>query len=178
MKIVVFGASISKNSINQRFASYVAKQFKRSEIEEILLSDFEAPIYSIDRENELGIPSVIDQFISKIESADLIIISMAEHNGSYTAAFKNTFDWASRRKLKMFEEKKMLLLSTAPGPRGGSSVLESALIRFPRHGADILASFSLPLFAENFSDQIGITSDEKNIELKRIIKDVEQHFNQ
>jgi NAD(P)H-dependent FMN reductase len=30
--------------------------------------------------------------LAKIESADLLVISMAEHNGNYSTALKNIFD--------------------------------------------------------------------------------------
>jgi len=90
---------------------------------------------------------------------DFIIISVSEHNGSYTTAFKNLFDWASRYKVKMFENKPLLLLSTAPGPRGGISALEAAEKRFPIHGAEILGTFTLPKFGENFSETEGITDE-------------------
>jgi hypothetical protein len=55
---------------------------------------------------------------------------------------------------------KILLLSTSPGQRGGLGVMEAALIRFPIHGADIIAHFSLPKFSENFDETDGITSHE------------------
>ena len=81
---------------------------------------------------------------------------MAEHNGSYTVAFKNLFDWTSRLKMKLFEHKNILLLAALPGPRGAISVLEAAKNRFPIHGGNIIASFSLPNFDSNFDRQRGI----------------------
>jgi chromate reductase, NAD(P)H dehydrogenase (quinone) len=80
----------------------------------------------------------------------LIIISFAEYNGSYTAAFKNIFDWISRINNKTFQNKKMILMATSPGGRGGKTVLENALNRFPHHGADIVGNFHLPSFQQNF----------------------------
>lgn len=176
MKVLAFGASSSKSSINQRFASYVSKQLKNAEVEEITLSDYEAPMYSVDREKDNGIPDQIERFIEKLENSELIIVSMAEHNGSYTAAFKNTFDWSSRKKLKMFEGKKMIVLSTSPGPGGGRFVLEHALVRFPRHGAEIIGSLSLPQFDMNFSEQSGISLEEKARELEELIRKVHDTF--
>jgi NAD(P)H-dependent FMN reductase len=68
------------------------------------------PIYSADREIESGVPLAID-FFEKLGSADLILISMAEHNGAYSAAFKNIFDWTSRHNNKLFQQKPMLLMA-------------------------------------------------------------------
>jgi len=155
MKVLAFGASSSKNSINQKLAKYTAQLIRNAEYRFLDLNDYEMPIFSVDKEHEIGIPVLAYQFLDELNGADIIVISMAEHNGAYSAAFKNIFDWASRANLKMFESKKMILLSTSPGPRGGQNVLEIAADRFPRHGAEILFTFSLPLFGQNF-DQIMV----------------------
>ena len=52
----------------------------------------------------------------------------------------------------------MLLLATSPGPRGAVTVLEAAKEKFPRMGADLRATFSLPSFHENFSAENGVTN--------------------
>jgi chromate reductase len=160
MKIISFGGSYSKNSINKKFAVYAASLFKDADIEILDLNDYPLPLFTIDHETESGHPQAAKYFLAKIEEADMLIISLAENNGSYSVGFKNLFDWVSRIKVKMFEGKKMLLLSTAPGPRGGLSVLEAAMARFPKHGAEIIGTFSLPKFAENFSEEDGITDAE------------------
>ena len=95
-KIVAFGASSSKKSINKQFASYAASLISDADSIIIDLNDFEMPIYSIDYENDKGIPEKAFKFKEIIKSADGIIISFAEHNSVYTAAFKNIFDWISR----------------------------------------------------------------------------------
>jgi NAD(P)H-dependent FMN reductase len=169
-KILAFGASSSKTSINKQFATYVANQFENSEIEILDLNNYEMPIYSVDREKENGIPALAQEFYSKIGSADLIVLSLAEHNGAYSSAFKNILDWASRINAKTFQQKPMLLLATSPGPRGGSSVLEIAKNRFPFQGADLKGSFSLPNFNENFNTENGITNPELKSELMKIVK--------
>jgi len=94
---------------------------------------------------------------------------LAENNGSYSAAFKNLFDWMSRIEGKTFFGKPMLLMATSPGKRGGLSVLEIAKNRFPRHDAIIIADFSLPLFRGNFSDGKIINPDLDN-ELRNKVK--------
>lgn len=97
---------------------------------------------------------------------------MAEHNGNYTAAFKNILDWTSRLNLKIFQNKKMLLMATSPGARGGKSVLEIAKERFPRHDAEIVATFSLPTYYENFDIIQGIINPEYKNQLMEIINSV------
>lgn len=171
MKIIAFGASASKQSINKQFAIFAANQFDNAEIEVLELNDFPLPLFTVDLEREMGIPDNAKKFHDKLQTADLIIISLSEHNGSYTAAFKNLFDWVSRYQAKMFMGKKLFLLSTATGPRGGQGSMEAALSRFPRHGAEIIAHFSLPDFQDNFDTEKGIMNKElKNLFLDKIKK--------
>ena len=125
-KIIAFGGSSSKNSINKKLAVYAANLFSNAEVEVLDLNDFEMPVFSVDKEKEQGIHSLAHDFYAKIGSADLIVLSLAEHNGTYSTAFKNILDWASRINNKTFQQKPMLLLATSPGARGGSTVLEIA----------------------------------------------------
>jgi NAD(P)H-dependent FMN reductase len=172
-KIIAFGASSSKTSINKQLATFAANQFQNATVEVLDLNDFEMPIFSTDRETESGIPQLAQDFYAKIGSADLIVISFAEHNGAYAAAFKNIFDWTSRINGKTFQEKPTLLLSTSPGPRGGSSVLEIAKNRFPFQGAVVKGSFSLPSFYENFDVVNGIINEDLKNQLHGIISSIE-----
>ena len=172
-KIIAFGASSSKTSINKQLATYAVKQFKDVEVEILDLNDYEMPIFSVDKETDNGIPQSAHDFYSKLGTADLIVISFAEHNGAYSAAFKNIFDWTSRINAKTFQEKQTLLLSTSPGPRGGSSVLEIAKNRFPFQGAVVKGSFSLPSFYENFDAVNGIINDEYKNQLMGIVNSIQ-----
>ncbi|PCI64867.1 MAG: NADPH-dependent FMN reductase, partial [Gammaproteobacteria bacterium] len=74
---------------NKKLANFTAHQIENAQVTLLDLNDFEMPIYSIDRENETGIPDLAHQFKKHLAEADGIIISFAEHNGAYTAAFKN-----------------------------------------------------------------------------------------
>ncbi|WP_396212424.1 NADPH-dependent FMN reductase [Flavobacterium sp.] len=172
-KIIAFGASSSKTSINKQLATFAANQFQNASVEVLDLNDFEMPIYSVDKEKDNGIPQLAQDFFYKLGSADLIVISFAEHNGAYSTAFKNIFDWTSRINGKTFQEKPVLLLSTSPGPRGGSSVLEIAKNRFPLQGAVVKGSFSLPSFNDNFDTEKGITNEDIKNQLLDIISSIE-----
>ena len=172
-KIIAFGASSSKASINKQLAIYAANQFQNASVEVLDLNDFEMPIFSVDKEKESGIPELAYEFYNKLGSADLIIISFAEHNGAYSTAFKNIFDWTSRINGKTFQEKPMLLLATSTGPRGGSTVLEIAKNRFPFQGAVVKGSLSLPSFNENFDVVNGIINPELKKELFEIVHSIE-----
>jgi len=179
MKIIAFAGSNSSNSINKKLATYAASLFKDVEIEILDLNDFEAPLYSIDIENERGHAEEAKQFLSKLKSADIFVLSLAENNGNYSVAFKNTLDWCSRIESKFFYQKPMLLMATSPGGRGGKSVLEIAQNNLPRFDADIKAVFSLPSFVQNFDSKNNIISDfELNNQLIDIVKDFQHDLNE
>jgi chromate reductase len=153
MKIIAIAGSNSKNSINKQLADYASSLFENAKIELLDLNDFEVSIYSIDKEMLMGIPSKIVELSTIINDADLLVISLAEHNGTYSAAFKNVYDWLSRiPNKKALGSKPVFLMASSPGTRGGLGVLEAAQNRFPRDGSEILASFSLPSFNENFKE--------------------------
>jgi chromate reductase len=172
-KIIACGASSSKNSINKQLATYTANQFKNASVEVLDLNDYEMPLFSVDKESNNGIPQLAHDFYEKLGIADLIIISFAEHNGAYSTAFKNIFDWISRINGKTFQEKPMILLATSPGARGGSSVLEIAKNRFSFQGGIIKGSFSLPSFNENYNSLKGIINDDLKNELMTIVSSTE-----
>ena len=170
MKILAFGASTSSASINRKLAIYAAGKVPAAEVTELDLRGYDLPIYSADEEKENGIPQDSQAFLATIRAHDAIVVSLAEHNGSYTAAFKNLYDWTSRIEQKLWSDKPMLLLSTSPGPRGAATVLEAARATFPRMGADLRGSFSLPAFYDNFSDEDGITNPELESEFDRAVE--------
>ena len=174
-KVLVFGGSNSKKSINKQLAVYTSSLLADAEVNIVDLNDFPLPIYGIDHELENGIPNKVKEFDSLIQEADGIIVSLAEHNGSYAAVFKNLLDWLSRNEAKNFHDKPMMVMATSPGGRGGISVLEAALSRFPRHGAGAITSFSLPSFQDNF--QKGALSGEILSQLKSKVAEFEGTLN-
>lgn len=129
------------------------------EIEIIDLNDYEMPIYSFDREASDGVPFAARRFIDRIRNSDALLISFAEYNGSYTPAYKNTFDWASRIDAKVFQDRPMVMLSVSPGKRGGASVLRSAIESAPYFGGDVKASLSIAQFPEGFDEPEGRFTD-------------------
>lgn len=171
MKIIAFAGSNSTKSINKHLATYAASLFENAAVEVLDLNDFAMPVFSVDLEKEIGQHEIAKAFLNKLKGADILVVSMAENNGNYSVAFKNVFDWSSRIEKDVFQHKSMLLLATSPGGRGGLSVLGIAQNLFPRYGAEIKGSFSLPLFNENFDLQENkITNTELDKELKDIIK--------
>lgn len=155
MKILAFGASNSKTSINKALARFTATLVPGAEIEVLDLSDYDLPIFSEDLEKEIGHPRAAKTFFEKIGAADAVIVSFAEHNGSYSAAYKNLFDWASRIDQKVFQDKPTVYLATSPGPGGAGSVLASAKGSARFFGVDLKAAVSVANFYDVFDAETG-----------------------
>lgn len=171
MKIIAFGGSNSKQSINKHLATYAASLFENADVEVLDLNDYAMPLFSVDLEKEVGQHEIAKAFLAKLASADILVVSLAENNNNYSTAFKNLFDWSSRITKEVFQQKPMLLLATSPGSRGGASVLEIARNALPRYGAEIKGTFSLPAFGANFDlHDNKISNAELDKELKDIIK--------
>ncbi len=164
MKILAFSTSNSSQSINRQLALHAADVLKSeilpgAEIEMLDINDYEMPIYSMDRELADGIPDLARQFRAKIAAADALLISFAEHNGHYTAAYKNIFDWASRLEGAVYAGKPMLALAASPGPGGAASVLAAAKTSAPYFGSDIRGSLSVANFGNVFDADVAVLAD-------------------
>jgi NAD(P)H-dependent FMN reductase len=170
-KIVVFAGSNSKKSINKELAVYASGLVDNVEVSVLDLNDFPLPVYGIDDETENGIPKNAQCFFDLVQGADGVVLSLAEHNGNFSVAFKNVFDWMSRIEQKLWNNTPMLLMATSPGGRGGSSALSIAKNGFPHMGGNIVADFSLPSFYDNFKD--GSIANE---ELKETLKEAVSTF--
>ena len=159
MKLLAFAASSSSKSINKQLATYAASLVPNATVEILDINDYEMPLFSQDKEELLGQPEAAKSFFAKLGQADAIIISFAEHNGSYTAAYKNLFDWTSRIDQKLFQNKPMILLATSPGPGGAQTVLAAATGSAPYFAGDVKGSVSIPSFFDNFDSEKQIISN-------------------
>jgi len=153
MKILAFAASNSRKSINKSLINYAATLLENHEVEIIDINDYEMPMYSSDLEEAHGIPDAASRFLKKIQDADALLISYAEHNGNYTVAYKNLFDWASRENQKVYQGKSILMLSTSPGLGGARSVLTLATESAHFFNGKVRASLSIPSFYDNFDQE-------------------------
>ena len=146
--ILAFGASVSSTSVNQQLALFAASILQETEVKTINLAEYQCEIYSQDVEASSGIPQVILDLDKLFKSVDGFIISFAEHNYSYTAAYKNTFDWLTRANGKdlksIFGDKPCLFLSCSPSNYGGAAVMETTLKFYHLFGARVAGSLSVP----------------------------------
>lgn len=169
-RILAFGASSSNASINKKLAKFASEQVQNVEVTFLDLNDYKMPLYDIDDEKANGIPELAVEIKKYITEIDGILISFAEHNGSYSTVFKNILDWISRIKGDTFLSKPMFLLATSPGARGGKGVLSHASSRFPFMGGNVVATYSLPSFNVNFTVESGITDETLLMEFEEQLK--------
>ncbi len=175
MKVLAIGTSNSKQSINRALAVYAASLVKDAEVEVLDINDFEMPLFSPEREQKFGQPLQARRFFEKVGDADVLVLAFAEHNGTYTAAWKNLFDWTSRIDTRVFQGKPAVYLSTSPGARGAASVLAAAVESAPIFDAELVGSLSLPRFHENFDSKKGrLTNSGLDRELRRTMANLQQ----
>ncbi len=171
MKILAFGASSSTTSINKQLAIYAVGLLDDVDVEILDLNDYTLPLFSEDKEKEIGQPQAAKNFFAKIGESDALIISLAEHNGSYTAAYKNLFDWCSRIDPKLFQNKPLVYLATSPGPGGARNVLASAKQSAPFFAGEVKAALSIPKFYETFDIETGtLKNDALKAQLIQTVK--------
>lgn len=178
MKIIAFAGSNSSASINKQLVTYATTFFTEHTVEILDLNGYEMPLFSVDTLAKNGIPQLALDFAKKIDESDLLLISLAENNGAYTVAFKNIFDYLSviPDRKAFWGNKPTFLMATSPGPRGGASVLNLATTTLPYYGANVIDSFSLPSFYQNFNAESGIINTEFNTDFKAKIEKIKLGF--
>ncbi len=171
MKVLTFAATNSGKSINKQLVKYAASKLDNAEIDYVEINDFDLPIYNIDLEEAHGIPKCAHAFQSRIDQADAILVSFAEHNGNFTVAFKNLFDWMSRIDRNVYRDKPIAMLSTSPGPGGAQNVLKLAATAAPHFNGRVVGSLSIPSFFENFDAERGeLTNNALVEELEQVLR--------
>ena len=173
MHILAIPATNSRNGINRQLLTHVAQIIEndhQAQVELVEVNDYEMPIYSPEREQADGVPTEAHQLIDRIRTADGIVISFAEHNGSYSAAWKNLNDWMSRVDQNVFQRKPTAVLAATPGPRAGAGVLAGASAYLPHAGADLVGSLGIGRFGETFDTSTGTIIDpDINAQLRTLI---------
>ncbi|TMX30871.1 NADPH-dependent FMN reductase [Vibrio sp. Hep-1b-8] len=170
MKIIAFGASNSSTSINKALATYAAQQVEGAQVQVLDINNYSVPMFSEDKEKEIGQAEGAREFLADLAEADAIVVSYAEHNGYYPAAYKNLFDWATRIERSVFQNKPVVYLATSPGPGGAQTVLAAVTASAPYFGADVKASVSVPSFYDNFDfETAAITNQDIADEIKAAV---------
>lgn len=155
--ILAFAGSNSSTSINFKLVKHTVSLLKEHKVNLMNMANFPFPIYSEDYETENGFSNSLVEVKNDIQNADGLIISVNEHNSNPSAYFKNFLDWLSRLDKDFIKDKKVLLMSTSPGGRGGIGAHEVIANMLTRFGAALIVGFSLPSFHQNFEAGKGIT---------------------
>ena len=179
-KLLAFSGSSSSKSINQQLVIHVTSFVKNNKVTVIDLRDYPLPLFSIDIEENEGIPENAKKLKQLFDKHDGFIIALPEHNTSMTAFFKNMIDWLSRVKVSVFENKPILLLSTSPGPGGGRSVLAQAEPVLSGYLAGkIIGKYGLAKFYDNVEMNGGIIQikdEEARNNIKGLIEKLENEL--
>ena len=179
--VLLFAASNNPESINGKLINYTAGLFKKYKTNVLRLHDYPLPVYSPVTEAEQGIPKNAMLFKDQILRHDAFVISVAEHNRSVTAAFKNTLDWLSRTDKdysNLLSGKTILLISTSPSAGGARTALANAETMLRALGATLFTgNMSLVNYFENVSfTSSGMQIKEKNFSdnLKKSVDQLEK----
>lgn len=158
-KIIALAGSNSSTSINFKLVKHASSLLKEHEVELLNMANYPFPMYSEDDEKENGYSNSLKELKESIANADAMVVGVNEHNGHPSAYFKNVLDWLSRIDRSFLENTKVFLLATSPGKGGAKGAMGVIANTFPRYGADIVSSFSLPSFYDGFSEQEGMINE-------------------
>lgn len=154
--ILAFAGSNASNSINYQLVLHTASLINAHKVRTLNMAHYPFPMYSVDLEKNSGFSNSMIELKKDIEQTNGLVLSVNEHNSSPSAFFKNLIDWLSRVDRKFLQDKKVFLMSTSPGQRGGVSALENVAALLPRFGAAVISTFSLPNFNNTFKKEEGI----------------------
>jgi len=170
--MLVFVGSNSSKSINEQLTKAVLKELGLAHTF-IDLKRLDIPLFSEDLERVIKSPEGIVFLKQQLDDFKHIFITTNEHNQNLSAFFKNILDWLSRIELKFLENKKVFILSTSEGRRGGLGANESLQKLVQRFGCETFESFAFPSFSENFDKE---TQQIRNEEFLSEIKQKIQHI--
>lgn len=117
LKILGFGGSLRKNSINRKLLEFSAGMVPEGVSMEIY-DISRLPFFNEDDESDP--PSTVVEFKKKLSEADGVIIATPEYNYSVPGYLKNAIDIASRFGVNSFDRKPVALMSASPSMLGGS----------------------------------------------------------
>ena len=154
LKVLVFSASLGKESMNATLAQLAAQHAARfgAVVDQASMREFDAPSYDPDLEASGEIPAGAEELHRRLTANDAFVIASPEYNGSMPGPLKNAIDWASRFRPQPFHERHGLLLSASPSMGGGNRGLWALRIPLEHLGARIFPDmFSLAMAHKAFS---------------------------
>jgi len=180
-KFLTFSGSARIDSFNQKTVLCIGSELQKQGaiVTNIKLSEFQAPVYHGDEEVAKGLPEATSRFKSLLHESDALVISCPEYNGFMTPLLLNTIDWATRSSdasvdLSGFKGKPVLVISSSPGPGGGS--------RAAVHLKTLLAGIGCFVSPDSFTVPSGFSAFDKagqliDVGLQKRASQIAQQFN-
>ena len=168
--MLVFVGSNSSKLINEQLTKAVLKELNVTHTF-VDLKTLDIPLFIEDLEREIKSPKGIVSLKDQIEAFEHIFITTNEHNGNLSAFFKNIIDWLSRADKSFLQGKKIFILSTSNGKRGGLGANESLQKMIERFGCEVYESYAFSSFSENFNKET------QQITNKDFLQEIEQKLN-
>lgn len=174
MRVLVFSASLRKDSLNHKLAVQTARMVEAAgeKAELMRMNDFDMPFYDADLYTAKGMPDGAQKLAETIAGTDGMILSSPEYNWGVPATIKNAIDWLSRMDPNPFRHRTVLLCSAAPSPVGGVRGLLHL-----RDSFETLSCFAyprllcLPKADEAFADDGSLRNAELAEEFQGIVAD-------
>lgn len=168
--MLVFVGSNSSKSINEQLTKSVLKELNINHTF-LDLKTLNIPLFSEDLEREIKSPKGIELLLGEINTHEHIFIATNEHNSNLSAFFKNILDWLLRANKSFLYGKKVFILSTSNGKRGGLSANEILQNMVNRFGCQVVVSYAFTSFSENFN------TENQQITNKDFLKEIEDELN-
>ena len=174
MRVLVFSASLRKDSLNHKLAAQTARMVETAgaEAELMRMNDFDMPFYDADLYTAKGIPAGAQKLADLVTGTDAMILSSPEYNWGVPATIKNAIDWLSRMDPNPLRHRTVLLCAAAPSPVGGVRGLLHL-----RDSFETLSTFAyprllcLPRANEAFSDDGSLKDGKLAEEFQGIVSD-------
>lgn len=173
MKLLMFPASLRKDSCNKQLIQLAATIAKENNVEVDLanFADFTGALYNADIQAQ-GFPNEIQHFLQRFNAADGLIISSPEYNFSTPGVLKNLIDWVSRISPMPWSHYPILLMSASPSLVGGNRGLWSTRIPLEACGAHVFPNmFSLASAYSTFDEQGKLKDKDLQARLTQNIQD-------
>ena len=162
IRVLVLGASLRRDSLNQRLAALAATivREKGSTADLANVGDFDVPFYDQDAETASGLPPGAQAFCKRLKESDAFMIASPEYNASIPGVLKNLIDWVSRSRPQPFNGKQGFLMSASPAMGGGNRGLWSLRVPLEHLGARVYPDmFSLAQAHDAFTAEGRIAND-------------------
>ncbi|TRY29431.1 NADPH-dependent FMN reductase [Aliiglaciecola sp. M165] len=180
IKILAFSGSGRRDSVNKKVVAVAAKGAEEAgaQVTIVNLEDFNMPIFTEDLEAEKGMCEGGQAFKKLLIESDGFLISCPEYNSSYSALFKNSIDWASRKVgdekvLEAFKGKVAGIMAASPGALGGMRVLVTLRMLMENIGTMVLPTQqAISKAFEKFDEDGNVTDERTEKVLKNIGKEL------